>query len=279
MIIPLMETTNQRRSAQIKAEPNEAVSGRGQIRIVSRIASIIRVLAQNPKGLTLGGIAREVGLPKSTVQRLIDALDCERFVIAATLDGGVRLGPGLVGILRRIKSGTLEFAHPAMARLAEETGETIDLCILDYDKIVFVDQVPGTHRLRAASAVGVAFPLHSSSAGKVIMASLSEAQLKQVRRRIKFTKITKFTIATWRQLHNEIQEAREARVAFDREETSVGLCSVSAALRLPGGNLAAIAIPAPTARFVTREKFLATKLLECCRSLQQQIDAAYLGAD
>lgn len=269
----------QRQDARTESYAEGSSSSRGQIRIVSRVASIIRVLARNPKGLSLGEIAKEVRLPKSTVQRLVDALDFERFVIAAAPDGGVRLGQALGGIVRGIKSGTLEFARPAMAELARETGETVDLCVMDYDKIVFVDQVSGTHRLRAASAVGVSFPLHSSSAGKVMMATYSEAQLKQIRRRIKFTKVTKFTIATWEKLLREVEEARETGVAFDREETTIGLCSVSASLRLPTGDLAAIAIPAPTARFISHEKFLSSKLLACCNSLQQQIDNLLSGAD
>jgi DNA-binding IclR family transcriptional regulator len=279
MMVSSKAPARRRRNTKDETEFESAIPRRGQIRIVSRVALIIRLLARHPRGLTLGEISKESSLPKSTVQRLVDALDYERFVIAVSPEGGVRLGPGLVGIVRRLKSGTLEFARPAMLDLARETGETVDLCILDYDKIVFVDQVPGTHRLQAASAVGVAFPLHSSSAGKVMMAALSEAQLKQLRRRIQFTKVTDFTLRNWQQLQREIEDARKTGVAFDREETTLGLTSVSAALRLPGGNLAAIAIPAPTARFLSRERFLTERLIACCRALQQKIDAVYSGAD
>lgn len=267
------------RKPRTEPKPEELSSTRGQVRIVSRVASILRVLAWNPKGLSLGEIAKEVRLPKSTVQRLVDALHYERFVIAASPEGGVRLGPALVTIVRGMKSGILELARPAMEELSRQTGETVDLSVMDYDRIVFVDQVSGVHRLRAASAVGVSFPLHSSSAGKAMMASLSATQLKLLRRRMKLTRVTKFTLGSWDELLRQVEEVRKTGVAYDREETTVGISSVGAALRLPTGDLAAIAIPCPTDRFLSCEKMLRAKLIECRESLQHDLDRLLTDAD
>jgi len=246
-----------------------------KIRVISRAASILRVLEGQSNGLTLGQIAKRVALPRSTVQRITDALGEEGFLIAASPSGGLRLGPALISIAASAKIDIVEFAHPTLLRLARETGETVDLSVLDHDKIVFVDQVPGTHRLRAASAVGVSFPLHSSSAGKVMLAALPEPQLNRFRKLLKFTPVTRYTLTSWEELNREIRRAHTEGVAFDREETTIGLCSVSAALRFPGGELAAVAIPAPTQRFALLERSLARRLKASCQALQNEIDRRY----
>jgi DNA-binding IclR family transcriptional regulator len=66
---------------------------RSSIQVVSRAARILECLENEPKGLSLGAIASCSALPRSTVQRLVDALAFEHLLeVTAT---GVRLGPAL----------------------------------------------------------------------------------------------------------------------------------------------------------------------------------------
>jgi DNA-binding IclR family transcriptional regulator len=112
-----------------------------------------------------------------------------------------------------------------------------------------------------------------------MMAALSDAQLNRLRKRITYAKLTKYTLRTWDELNREIQEARKQGVAFDREETTIGISCVGAALRLPGGTLAAVAIPTPTSRFNSSEKALTKTLLEHCEALQAAIDRMYIDSE
>ena len=68
------------------------------IQVISRAAKILRSLKEHPKGLSLSQISKEVGLARSTVQRIVNSLEMEGFVVAASANGGFRLGPEL-GIL------------------------------------------------------------------------------------------------------------------------------------------------------------------------------------
>ena len=124
-----------------------------------------------PEGLSLGQIAQRVGLARSTVQRIVDALRAEQFVIAASPTAGVRLGPALI---RLAASASVEFDHitrPIMAELSQELGETVDLSVLKGNSAVFTDQIQGRHRLRAVSAIGESFPLHCTANGKALLRS------------------------------------------------------------------------------------------------------------
>ncbi|HMI90042.1 MAG TPA: helix-turn-helix domain-containing protein, partial [Polyangiales bacterium] len=156
-------------------------SDRAGIQVIARAALVLRALQRYPDGASLGDLAKAVELPRSTVQRIVNALDCEGLVVAASSQTGVRLGPALLGLAASARFGIVELARPTIEALAKATGETVDLSIAGHDKIVFVDQVPGTHRLAAVSAVGVSFALHSCANGKAALAAMDELELSRVR--------------------------------------------------------------------------------------------------
>ena len=239
--------------------------------MIARAVAVLDSLRQHPKGLSLGEIAKLVSLPRSTVQRIVAALDDEGLVIAASLTDGVKLGPRLISFAASAKFEIADFCLPTLQRLAKETGETVDLSVLNHDKLVFVDHVPGTHRLRPVSAVGVSFPLHSNAPGKAMLAALAETELEKYRRRLSLAKMTDNTILSWEKLNRELAQVRKEGVAYDHEEHSLGICAVGAALRDPTGELAAISIPVPTQRFGPHEGKLTRILQKTCRELQRRL--------
>ncbi|MDX5494183.1 MAG: helix-turn-helix domain-containing protein, partial [Alphaproteobacteria bacterium] len=70
----------------------------GGIQVIARAAAILRALARRPGGMSLGDIAAAVSLPRSTVQRIADALAAEGLVLTASSARGVRLGPALLSL-------------------------------------------------------------------------------------------------------------------------------------------------------------------------------------
>ncbi|OGA29232.1 MAG: hypothetical protein A3I01_06175 [Betaproteobacteria bacterium RIFCSPLOWO2_02_FULL_65_24] len=241
------------------------------IRVIARAAEVLRALEGREEGLSLGQLARQLGLPRSTVQRIVNALDAENFVIAASPTARVRLGPALMRIADSTRFRIAEVAHPYMEQLSGETGETVDLSVRDQDKLVFLDQVPGSHRLRAVSAVGVSFPLHCSANGKALLAALSEAELDRLRSSLSLTAHTANTITNWKTLTAELERIREEGIAYDREEHSAGISAVAAIVRGHTGETAAISIPTPTQRFAALEPQLRSGLVDCCGRLQQAL--------
>jgi DNA-binding IclR family transcriptional regulator len=138
-------------------------SPKNSIQVITRAINVLRALEGEPDGLSLGQIALRVGLARSTVQRIVDALRAEQFVIAASPTAGVRLGPALI---RLAASASVEFdqiTRPIMSDLSQAVGETVDLSVLKGNVAIFTDQVQGVHRLRAVSAIGETFPLHCTA--------------------------------------------------------------------------------------------------------------------
>ena len=244
---------------------------RNGIQVISRAAAILRALERDPDGLSLGEIAKEVALPRSTVQRIVDALDRENLVLASSTPKGVRLGPAILRLASATRFVIRDLARQTMEALSKETGETVDLAIFDQDKVVFVDQVRGTQRLTTVSSVGASFPLHCSANGKAVLAALEGPVFTRLKKRLTLPRQTRNTIVSWPALERELEQIRAAGVAYDREENSVGISTVSVALRSPTGELAAIAVPVPAQRFAANEASLARALRQACEALQREL--------
>lgn len=243
----------------------------GGIQVIARAAAILRALERHPNGMSLGEIAAAVSLPRSTVQRIADALAAEGLVLTASSARGVRLGPTLVSLAAAARFEIAEAARDTLAALSRESGETVDLSVVDNDKIAFVDQVAGTHRLAAISGLGVAFPLHSSANGKAALAAMNDTALAKLKKKLTLTPLTANTLTSWEALEREIAEIRKSDVAYDREENSAGISAIAMSVKSPSGELAAISIPVPTQRFGENEQALVKLLRRHVETLQQKL--------
>lgn len=147
------------------------------VQVIARAASVLRALEGKPEGLSLAQIAREVGLARSTVQRIVAALAAEDFVSEAQPGRGVRIGAGLARIAASISSNLTDILHPYLVALRDEVGETVDLSILSGGSAVFIDQIAGQQRLVALSGIGERFPcIARPTARRSSPASISRTQ-------------------------------------------------------------------------------------------------------
>lgn len=229
------------------------------VQVISRAADILRALKDEHKGLSLGQIADRVGLPRSTVQRIVNALQAERFVMASSAEGGFRLGPELQSLAEAGRINIAEVIRPLLSALAKETGETVDLAVFRQDHMVFVDQVVGTQRLRTVSAVGEAFPLSTTANGKATLAMLGDdSAAALITRELKETPEPRRPLS---EIIREVEQVRIDRVAFDLNEHTDGISAIGTAFRDPNGLIYAISIPVPTHRFDGKKDRLKTALV------------------
>jgi len=149
------------------------------VQVIARAANVLRTLEGEQTGLSLAQIAQRVNLARSTVQRIVDALRAEQFLIAATPTSGVRLGPALIRLAASASVDFDQITRPIMAKMSKKLGETVDLSVLKGFSAVFTDQIPGAHRLRAVSAVGDAFPLHCTANGKALLSVMPKRNLER----------------------------------------------------------------------------------------------------
>ncbi len=235
----------------------------GGVQVIVRAVNILRALKGHPEGLSLSQIAKEVGLARSTVHRIVSTLEAERFVTAASSNGRVRLGSALASLGAHVNSDLRRELRPYLEGLFLEVNETVDLAILDEDQVLFVDQIAAPHRLRAVSGIGVTFPLHCTANGKALLAELAPEEIERIIPE-QLEALTPNTITTRARLLEELERIKAERVALDREEHTIGICAVGATVHDPMGTVAAITIPVPSIRFYGNEEKLASALLNTC---------------
>ena len=249
-----------------------AKSDKSQVQVIARAATILRALEDENAGLSLGQIAQRVNLARSTVQRIVAALEFESFVIAATPNGRVRLGPAILRLAASVRSDFIAAARPFLERLSQELNETVDLSVVKKDHLVFIDQVIASQRLRTVSAVGETFPLYCTANGKAYLAQLSEAAIEKLIGRV-YEARTPTTLTRLEDLLAELVAVRESSVAFDREEHTLGICAAGVAMRDPLGNSVAISVPVPSQRFTDQRATIAERLVATKRAMEAHMNS------
>lgn len=229
---------------------------RNGIQVIGRAAAVLRTLRDDPTGMSLGQIAERVGLARSTVQRIVAALQDERLVIMLG-NGGFRLGPEVTSLAKAASFDTVEVCRPCLLELAQSTGETADLSVLRGEQVIFLDQVPGSHRLRTISAVGDVFPLTTTANGKAAL-SLLAAEEARARASREWSKAG--LDDRWSELGPELEKIRADGLAYDLNEHTEGICAVGTAFRAPGGGIHAISVPVPATRFDRERERVETEL-------------------
>jgi DNA-binding IclR family transcriptional regulator len=248
-------------------------SDKGQVQVIARAAAILRTLEDQASGLSLGQIAQRVDLARSTVQRIVAALEAENLVIAASPTGRVRLGPTITRLATSVQTDFVSIARPFLVQLSDELRETVDLATVKGDHLVFIDQVIGSQRLRTVSAVGETFPLHCTANGKAYLAELDEVTIARLIG-TKYERRTPATLTRLDDLLKELRSVRKSGIAFDREEHSIGICAAGIVTRDLLGNHVAISVPVPVQRFDENQALIADRLLATKRALEARLAAA-----
>ena len=116
---------------------------------------------------TLADLMATTGLPRATAHRLAVALEAHGLL---RRDGDGRFGLGLrLAALGRAAVGPLaELARPALERLRDATGESVQLYVLDGDGRRCIASLDSPNELRTIVPVGAVLPLDRGSAGKVL---------------------------------------------------------------------------------------------------------------
>lgn len=234
------------------------------IQVIARAAAILRALSVEYEGLSLSQIAVRVDLPRSTVQRIIQALVTERLVVQASPSSGFRLGPAIHALASAGRIEIVDIVRPHIVALSRETGETVDLAEFRRGAMVFVDQIIGTHRLRTAATVGEIFPLTTTANGKASLALLDDDSIIALASRELAAEAE--AVGTFLR---EINTVRQLGYAYDLDEHTEGISAVGAAFRGASAQIYAVSIPLPSPRFLASQETLAGKLRTAVNGIKQ----------
>lgn len=246
---------------------SEEVESGGK-QVIARAAAVLKTLENQRSGLSLSQIARASGLPRTTVHRIVAALEAQQMVISGV--GGVKLGPALARLAASAHTDIVGIVRPYIESLGRRTRETVDVSVYRGLHAVSVDQYPSDQELRVVSSVGTAFPIHCTAHGKVLLGAFSEEFLKQLLTE-PLERRTPSTLTDLNAIICSVRLGREQGWAIDEEEHAIGVFGIGIYLRSGLAEHYAISLAVPAIRFQANIEFLKAALLQCKAEIESVV--------
>ncbi|WP_175864917.1 IclR family transcriptional regulator [Burkholderia cepacia] len=228
--------------------------------VVARAASVLEALEGQASGLSLGDIAKATGLPKSTVQRLVGALEARRFVVAGA--AGVRLGPAITRLAASIHTDVVAISAPFIEAASKRLRETVDLSVFRGSHVLTIFQHTSDRELRVVSPVWAAFPLYCTAHGKAILSTLDDSEIRQLVSGHLDAR-NPHTITDMQALLDDIASVRRTGIALDHQEHEEGVCGIGVIVECGTSERHAISIAVPSLRFERQLPEIKSTLLKC----------------
>jgi IclR family transcriptional regulator, KDG regulon repressor len=139
--------------------------------------------------------------------------------------------------------------------LREQTGEAVNLSILDHGGVVCVNFLESHKLNRVISGIGVRKPVHCTAEGKALIAFQPAAVIERVMD-AELERRTLWTVVSPTALKQELAAIGVRGYATDDEEYELGMCGIAAPIRDENGvPVAAVGVTGPTRR-LTKNRLL-----------------------
>jgi DNA-binding IclR family transcriptional regulator len=222
------------------------------IQSVERALALLEGIAKYEQGARMTDLAFSLGLNKSTTHHLLATLEEHGYVRQDAASDRYFLGLKFVELMSRAHGAAslIHIARPFLQRLANSTGEAVNLVVLDRTEAIYLDKVDGTRNMSMQIQSGRRAPLYCSAAGKVLLAFAPAELRDEYLKTEQFTLLTATTISSPEGLSQELQSVVQKGYAIDNEEQELGArCMAAPVFGLQHELLAAISVSAPTKRF------------------------------
>jgi len=199
------------------------------VQSIERAFALLRTIAQYPDGVSVTELARHTDLHKSTVSRLVIALEAENAVERLPASGGVCIHNALPSLLApaTYPNNLIPIIHPYLQQLSHKTGETSGLCVPEENAAYYIDQVSVNRTIQIRDWTGERLPLHSASSGKVFLAYSPPEKVERYVQRTPLLASAKNTITEPESLHKRMVEIRKQGYDLAAEEYSEGLAVIA----------------------------------------------------
>lgn len=234
--------------------------GPGYVQSIERAFSIIEMLKLH-RELSISELGSLLSLDRSTVHRLLATLRHLGYANQdkTTLKYSNSLKFFDIGnsVLRSL--GLTEAARPFMKELARETGEGVNLAVLESYCVIYIDKIESQATFQINLPLGNYMPAYCTGLGKMLLSGLPEEEIRRVfqdcdepgvrGRTFDHLKIRRYTANTPPNvdaLCAMLARIREQGYSMDDEEYIEGLFCVAVPVRNHSGSVVAamsVALP------------------------------------
>ncbi|WP_106583705.1 IclR family transcriptional regulator [Murinocardiopsis flavida] len=246
----------------------------------TRALRLLRFLAAQQGPVSAAAIARDLGLPRSSVYQLLEAMADEGFVTRLPEERRWGLGVAAFEIgSAYLRHDPLErLAGPLLTVLAEQTGATAHLGVLHGADTLYLLKEQPRYAPTLVTGVGVRLPAHLTASGRAILAQLPRAQVRALYpARTGFVDRTGRGPASPTQLRELLDVERRRGWSSEDQQVTEGFASVAAAaFDHTARPVAAIGLTVPGERPVTPAA-LASRVRDSAAELTRRLNGRAPG--
>ena len=227
--------------------PASRALDRHRIPVIDRMMDVLAMLERRPSGATIREMVDALGLPRTTVYRILNTLQ-HHDMVRRSEDGSLRLGPRLLALAARTIGNAHDYdlaslSKPHLQGLSEQTGEGSKVSVLDGDGVLVVAAVQGSRDYALTVVPGQRLPLHAGAASKVLLAYLPKGELQALIGG-PLAGYTGRTIRDPRRLLVELARVRRQGWAHDKGEYAPSIQAFAAPIPDRSGKvIAALSVP------------------------------------
>ena len=222
-----------------------------RIRQVIQALNILEQFHDEVDELGLTELSRRLAMKEWSVDRLLTTLKARNYIEQNGATKGYRLGFNNLKMAQAVLQQTdlCRVAHPVLAALAVECGETTSIAVLRKSYVTELDAVQSKHPVRVVPLVGLHLPIHCTAAGKMLIARETDQALERLFKLAGLTRYTPNTLTCGDELRRHLHRAAENGYAVDDLEMDPEVRSVAACvLDYAGREVGALVITGPSYR-------------------------------
>ena len=246
----MTETTRPPRAAVTREDPDTDDPNLGAI---SKGLRILEVLAHEGPVLGLSEIARRTEIAKTTTLRVLVALQAGGFVERSGKK--YRLSWRVLELNRGVPfcepGGLLDVALPHLSELHQTSGLSVSLAVLDGDHVRYLARIHRAGSFRLPGGTGARVPATCTALGKAILAFQPPGVVEEIARQ-GLPVLTPRSLTSEKVLSEQLATVRTHGLAYDREESALGVVCVAAPVLHRGRAVAAISVSGRAERLVAR---------------------------
>lgn len=242
---------------------------------LDKALDVLEAIGASMQGLSQAQLADQLGLPRTTLYRMLGTLVARGLVRRDAERRVYCLGFRCFEYARQAYAmpDVVAAATPELRMLRDLTGETAYLAVRDGNEVLSLERYDGAHSHRSAAVLGQRKPMHCTSQGKAILSAMPEAERAALVRDLALRRLTARTITDRRRLNAELKLTSERGYSIDDEEIVLGVRCVGAPIvdgqqRVRG----AISVAGPAYRLtVSRLELLGPEVAQAARRIGQQL--------
>ena len=267
--------------ARTRANAQPAIAAddeQGGSRSVRRALEMFEFLLQQGEPATVGAIVSALQIPKSTAYELVRTLSEAGYLEPSGRGAGLFLGRKLfeLGMAYRSHVDLLKEGGKVVEELRDETGETVQLSVLENAMMLVLVKEESLKPIRIISRVGSRVPVNWAAAGRLLVSDLPEAELRAMLQRAVKPSPTGRAPTDPDELVRQIKPFRAQGYGFELNEANERAGCVAAPVTdVSGKCVAAISIVAPEQRLQRRQReVLVSAVRRAAGELLRRVGAA-----